>query len=89
MVATLEWTACNGWWNCRSTHSLLEHAHSTAASLSGHRLPSLQPNVLEDDPRDCQHARLLLEPDYPLEVPEHAEDLDVDWSLMSRSLPLN
>ena len=89
LVPTSEWSTGNWWWNCRSTHPVLEHAHASAHQCSWHWLLGMQPDVLKDNSWDRKHTRLLAEPDHPMEVPDHAEGSDAHRPLLSRSLPLH
>lgn len=70
-------------------HSFLEHAHPTANQLRGHRLPGLQPDVLEDVQRAGVDPRLLPQPDNRMEVPLDAQGADADGAHLPRALPLD
>ena len=89
LVTTPERTTCDRWRNCRSTHQILEHAHSAATPRSRHWFPSLQLNVLEDNPRDREHTWLFTQSNHSMEVSQYAEGPDFDRTFLSRSLPIN
>mmetsp|Transcript_35042 Transcript_35042/g.110246 ORF Transcript_35042/g.110246 Transcript_35042/m.110246 type:complete len:305 (-) Transcript_35042:419-1333(-) len=69
-----------------SLHPVLEHAHGRAAELHGHGFAGLQPHVEPQLQRDRVHARLLAEPDHPLEVPKHDQGGDAHGALLPRAL---
>lgn len=49
------------WRHRGSLHTLLEHAYVQAASLGRYRQPSMQPSLLEECQRACEHTWLLQE----------------------------
>lgn len=46
----------------------------------------MQPNVFENNARNCEHARLFAKLDLLVEVPNYAESVNVDRPLVPRTL---
>ncbi|KAG5851445.1 hypothetical protein ANANG_G00093510 [Anguilla anguilla] len=71
----------------RPLRALLEHADGPAAAVHGHRLPGLQPGLVQARQRAGEHARILSEPDPGVEVPVPHAGGQADGPLLQSPLP--
>lgn len=68
-------------------HQVLEHDAGPRAAIDPDRILGVQPHVQPQFAGTGEHPRLLGERGLHLEVPQHAQDLDIDRAQPESALP--